>query len=227
MSLRDLLRDTMQTLWAHRLRTFLTMFGIAWGIISLTLLVGACQGLAVGLERQTKSLGTDIIILWAAHTSMQVGGMRAGRQLHWKVNDARVVARQSPDCRYVLPELEHDVDARSLHNSGVYLTTGSLPAFARIRDIQVARGRFYNDLDNQTAARVAFLGGRVKKQLFGSRPALGQTIWLGNIPYRVIGIMRKKKQTSSYDGMDTQKIYVPFRSMVRDFPIPPPSPPGS
>jgi putative ABC transport system permease protein len=203
------------------------MFGIAWGIISLTLLIGACQGLAVGLERQAKSMGTDIIILWPAHTSMQVGGMRAGRKLYWKVGDASVVARQSPDCRYVLPELEHNVGARSLYNSGSYLTTGSLPAFARVRDIQVARGRFYNALDNQTGVRVAFLGSRVKKQLFGSRPALGKTIWLGNFPYRVIGIMRRKKQTSSYDGMDVQKIFVPFRAMARDFPNPPPDPPGT
>ena len=87
--LRDLFRDTIQTLWAHKLRTFLTMFGIAWGIISITLMVAATEGLRVGLKHNNESFGKDIMIFFAGRTSMQAGGMRAGRDVHWYEDDYR------------------------------------------------------------------------------------------------------------------------------------------
>src|SRR5271154_7435167 len=83
MNFRDLLRDTIHTLWAHKLRTFLTMFGITWGIISITLMVAATEGLRVGLRHNAESFGKDIMIFFAGRTSMQAGGMRAGGGIRW------------------------------------------------------------------------------------------------------------------------------------------------
>src|SRR2546426_2350541 len=87
MVLRDLILDTIRTLWSHKLRTFLTMFGIAWGIISITLMVAAGEGLRVGQERVASNFGKDIMIVFAGRTSMQVGGVRAGRAIHWDDTD--------------------------------------------------------------------------------------------------------------------------------------------
>lgn len=225
MIFRDLLLDTLRTLWSHKLRTFLTMFGIAWGIISITLMVAAGEGLRVGIEKQHETLGKDIMILFAGRTSLQAGGMRAGRRVRWEENDYRVVREQSPACEDVLPELENNVPVRSLYNSGTLLVTGSLPRFAAIRSIDLAEGRFYNDADNDQVVRVAFLGSDAKKQLFGTRPALGETVWLKGIPYRVIGVMRPKEQNSDYDGFDVRKIFAPYNAEIRDFPNRPPAPP--
>jgi putative ABC transport system permease protein len=105
------------------------------------------------------------------------------------------------------------------------LTEGSLPAFAGFRSIDVAEGRFYNDEDVANVNRVVFLGSDAKKQLFGTRPAIGETIWLADVPYTVIGVMRVKNQNSSYDGQDVRKIFTPYSAMVRDFPNRPPAPP--
>jgi len=105
MNFRDLLNDTLRTLWAHKLRTFLTMFGITWGIISITLMVAATQGLRVGLKKNSESFAKDIMIFFAGRTSMQAGGMRAGRDIHWFDTDHLTVLAQSPACRYVLPEI--------------------------------------------------------------------------------------------------------------------------
>jgi putative ABC transport system permease protein len=80
MTPQDLLRDTVQTLWNHKLRTLLTMFGIAWGIISIILMVAAGEGLRVGQARVAEGFGKDIMIVFAGQTSMQAGGMRAGRK---------------------------------------------------------------------------------------------------------------------------------------------------
>lgn len=224
MSFSDLFKDTLATLWAHKLRTFLTMFGITWGIISITLMVAATQGLRVGLKRNSESFGKDIMIFFAGRTSMQAGGMRAGRDIHWTDNDYASTLAESPACRYVLPEIGNDVALRSRYNSATLLVVGSLPPFAEERSIDIAKGRFYNAEDQANANRVAFLGSDAKKQLYGNRDAIGETIWLEDIPFTVIGVMRAKNQNSDYDGEDIRKIFIPYSAMVRDFPNKPPAP---
>ena len=225
MNFTDLLKDTIYTLWAHKLRTFLTMFGITWGIVSITLMVAATQGLRVGIKRNNETFGKDIMIFFAGRTSMQAGGVRAGRDIKWYEDDYLAVLDQSPACRYALPEIGNQVPLRSRYNSGTLLVVGSLPPFAEQRSIAIAAGRFYNDEDQASGNRVAFLGSDAKKQLYGSRDAIGETIWLADIPYTVIGVMRPKNQNSSYDGEDIRKIFIPYSAIVRDFPTKPPMPP--
>src|ERR1700758_5254568 len=104
MVLRDLIGDVFRTLWAHKLRTFLTMFGIAWGIFSIVLMVAAGEGLRVGQQKVQEGFGRDIMIVFAGRTSLQAGGLRAGRRIRWEDSDIPVVQEQSPDCRYILPE---------------------------------------------------------------------------------------------------------------------------
>ncbi len=224
MSFRDLLTDTLRTLWAHKLRTFLTMFGIAWGIVSITLMVAAGEGLRVGQKKVSDNFGKDIMIFHAGRTSMQAGGTRAGRSVRWNDTDHLAVAPQAPACKYVLPEIGNGAPVTSPYNSASLLVTGSLPAFAEVRTIPIAEGRFYNDEDSAEARRVAFLGSDAKKQLFASRPATGTTIYVGEFPYTVIGVMEHKEQDSSYDGRDISKVFIPFGTILRDFPNKPPSP---
>jgi len=223
MTFRDLLQDTLATLWAHKRRTLLTMFGIAWGIIAITLMVAAGEGLGRGIEKQQENFGKDVMIVFAGRTSMQAGGTRSGRVVHWMEDDYMKVAEEAPSCKYVLPELGNNVKVHSAFNSGDIDTVGSLPAFTEIRSITVSQGRFYNNEDNEEGRRVAFLGSDTKKQLFADREALGQTIQLNGIPYTVIGVMKTKDQNSSYDGVDIRKIFIPFNSMKRDFPNKPPA----
>jgi len=224
MIFSDLLRDTLRTLWAHKLRTFLTMFGIAWGIISITLMVAAGEGLRVGQERQQETFAKDLMIVFHGRTSMQAGGLRAGREVSWEADDVTAVQQEATACRYVLPELERgSTEVRSLYNNATPTVTGSYPPFAEIRSIRVEVGRFYDWGDEQAGRRVAFLGSNVKKQLFSSRSAMGETVVLNEIPYTVIGVMAAKDQNSSYDGWDVDKIFVPFSAMLQDFPSKPPA----
>jgi putative ABC transport system permease protein len=223
MSFRDLLADTFHTLAAHKRRTALTMFGITWGIISITLMVGAGQGLAVGFEKKKEEFGRDILIVFAGRTSLQAGGTRAGRSLQWTATDHLQVLRDSPSCRYVLPELgQDDVPVRSSHNDASLLVTGSLPPFAEVRSIYVAEGRYPNWEDQAQGRRVALLGSEAKRQLFASRPALGETIRVGGFPYTVVGVARRKEEDSNYDGPDMGKIFVPIGAILRDLPKKPP-----
>src|ERR1019366_8624248 len=108
MIFTDLLLDTLRTLWAHKLRTFLTMFGIAWGIISITLMVAAGEGLRVGQQRQQETFAKDLMIFSSGRTSLQAGGLRAGREVKWTASDVPPVKQEATACRYVLPELERN-----------------------------------------------------------------------------------------------------------------------
>ena len=226
MVLRDLIGDVLRTLWAHKLRTFLTMFGIAWGIVSIVLMVAAGEGLRKGQEDQAKNLGKDIMIVFHGRTSLQAGGQRAGRAVHWEDADLPFIQAESPDCEYAIPELEQDtVRTHSAYNNAALLVTGSFPEFGDIRSLTVGQGRFYNWDDQREARRVAFLGTEAAKQLFSGRDAVGQTLYLNEIPYTIVGVMAQKKQDSSYDGWDVNKIFVPFAAMRRDFPDKPPGTP--
>ena len=174
MIFKDLVADTVRTLWSHKLRTFLTMFGIAWGIISITLMIAAGEGLRVGQERQQETFAKDLMIVFGGRTSMQAGGLRGGRETTWRQPDVPVVQQESSACRYVLPELGRgNLSVHSLYNNGSPLVTGSLPPFAEIRSISVEAGRFYDWGYEQQARHVAFLGSNIKKQLFATRSALG------------------------------------------------------
>jgi putative ABC transport system permease protein len=223
MNFKDLLRDTLATLWSHKRRTLLTMFGIAWGIISITLMVAAGEGLGRGIQKNHETFGKDVMIVFSGRTSMQAGGTRSGRVVHWMEDDYIQVAKDSPACKYVMPEMGNNVQVHSAYNSGNINAVGSLPPFSEIRSVDVGEGRFYNSEDNEQARRVAFLGTETKKQLFAERSALGQTIEMNGVPYVIIGVMKSKDQNSSYDGFDTRKIFVPFNSMKRDFPNKPPA----
>ena len=228
MVLRDLIGDVLRTLWSHKLRTFLTMFGIAWGIVSIVLMVAAGEGLRKGQEDQAKNLGKDIMIVFHGRTSLQAGGQRAGRAIHWEDADVPFVQAQSSDCEYAIPELEQDsVRTHSAYNNAALLVTGSYPQFGEIRSLGVGEGRFYNWDDQREARRVAFLGTDAAKQLFPGRNPVGQNLYLNEIPYVVVGVMAQKKQDSSYDGWDVNKIFVPFAAMHRDFPDKPPGTPST
>jgi putative ABC transport system permease protein len=199
------------------------MFGIAWGIVSIVLMLAAGEGLRVGQAKVSANFARDLMIIFAGRTSMQAGGARAGRRITFEAEDLPILEERSPDCRYILPELgQGDVRIHSDYNAASQIVTGSYPPFSEIRAITVERGRLYNWEAVKESRRVAFLGSEVKKQLFATRDAIGQRVYLADIPYTVIGVMKKKEQDSSYDGWDVNKIFVPFTAMRQDFPNKPP-----
>ncbi len=202
------------------------MFGLSWGVVSITLMTAAGDGFREGQRRVAANFGENIFIVFPGRTSLQAGGERAGRRLMWTVYDHQLLAPQAPSCEFVLPELGRgNVAVRSDFNSATLMVTGSQPPFQRIRAIPVAEGRFFSWEDDAQGRRVAFLGSDVRKQLFSGRDAVGKTISIAGMPYQVIGVMQTKDQDSSYDGRDVTKIYVPYGAMIRDLPQPPPYPP--
>lgn len=211
--------QTVANVWRHKLRSFLTMFGIAWGIASLVLMSALCDGFRQGQRNNMKQLGESIVLVWGGRTERQAGGQRAGRHIRLWDKDVQVVREQCPLVSVVAGEVKREVAATSEFNSGLFLALGASPEYLQLRNFPVETGRALNQDDNRDARRVCVLGASVKEQLFGYRgDVLGRQVSIYGNPYHVVGLMSKKNQNSSYDGWDNDKILIPQSSLERDCP---------
>ena len=205
---------------AHKLRSFLTMFGIVWGVISIVLLSAVSTGFQQGNLYVLKELGKNIIIIRNGRTTMQAGGERAGRLIRLDLGDVHALKEKSKLLQYVTPELMRGgVSAKSSFNAAAAQMSGVWPVYQYIRTIEVDRGRLINEEDNREARRVVVIGREMYKQLFADRDAIGAEITLNGLPYTVIGRIRKKEQDSNYTGADNQRLFLPYETMRRDFPL--------
>ena len=216
--MREVFVQVFQNLRANKLRSFLTMFGILWGVVSVVVLTATGEGFQRGNTAVLEELGKNVGILWGGRTSMQAGGERAGRVIQLTVDDARALATESSMIAVVSPELQRNLSVRSPYNSAALNVHGIEPQYQAIRTIDIERGRMFRFTDEENALRVAIVGADATAQLFGTRDSLGQTIYLNGLPYTVIGKIRKKDQDSNYSGPDNDKVFVPFAAMMRDFP---------
>jgi len=221
MNLLDILRQTWATLRAHKMRSFLTMFGIIWGIASVILLVGLGLGFSADQKKRMETLGKDLVIVWGGRTSSQVGGLAAGRVITLNIEDARLIKKEAYFVRSISPELQRSVTEVSQYNSAARQVSGIWPAYQDFRSLIVSEGRLMTEDDENEARRVVILGSNAARQLFPGQPAIGATVEIAHYPYTVIAVLTEKKQNSNYSGPDNDKIYVPYSAMARDFPPPP------
>jgi putative ABC transport system permease protein len=217
--MREALVQSFQNLRANKLRSFLTMFGILWGMISVVVLSATGEGFRRGNEKVLRELGRNIAIVWGGRTSLQAGGERAGRQILLTLDDARAIAAESTMVAVVSPELTRGaVRVKSAYNAAAAQVIGVEPQYQEIRTIELEYGRNFSWVDEDQVSRVAIVGFDMAEQLFGKRNILGENIMLNGMPYTVVGKIRKKNQDSNYSGPDNNKIFVPFAAMSRDMP---------
>ncbi len=217
--IQELFRQVFESLLRNKLRTFLTMAGIAWGIASIVMIVAMGDGFKEGQRNNMRSLGENIVILFGGRTASQAGGQRAGRRIRLTYDDVKSIRQECYLVELVVGEIESTNRATSPYNSGAFDTDGVEPAFNKLRSVAVAEGRFLSDEDDKQGRRVAIIGTKVKKQLFGERTdVVGQHIAIKSLPFEIIGLLKEKNQDSSYGSPDEQKIFIPYQTAVRDIP---------
>jgi putative ABC transport system permease protein len=219
MPLLEIFRQTISALWDTKLRSFLTMFGIIWGITSVILLVGLGIGFGIDQRNQLKSIGTDIAICFGGKTGMPSGGYAAGRNIALTVDDAIAIQQDAPLVKNISPELLRTVSEVSRWNAADRAVRGVWPEYQQFRSLHVEQGRLMSTEDETNGARVAILGAESNRQLFPGQPSVGNQVTIAGYPYTVIGVLAKKQQNGSYgSGPDDSQIFVPFSAMERDFP---------
>lgn len=225
MNLIEIIRQTISAMRAHKLRSFLTMFGIVWGIMSVILLVGLGIGFNLDQQKRNRTIGVDLAIIWGGRTSTQAGGYAAGRDVRLSVTDAERIQKECYLIKHVSPELRRDVAEVSAYNAARRPVRGVWPEYQYFRSLTPAEGRLMTKEDEDGSQRVVILGDESRTQLFPGKPAIGETLMMDGYAYTVIGVLEKKKQNGSYgSGPDNTQLFVPYSSMARDFP--PPERPG-
>ena len=217
----ELLRQTWSNLAANKLRSFLTMFGIVWGVVSIVVLSGLGEGFQRGNQKVLEELGKNVVIIRNGRTSLQAGGTRAGRPVRLDIGDVRTLAERATLLEHVSPELMRSgLQVKSAFNASSLQMSGVWPVYQEIRTIEVDRGRLLNQADCDEARRVLLIGFDASRQLFADRDPTGREVNVNGLPYTVVGRIRKKSQDSNYTGEDNQRLFLPYETARRDFPLP-------
>ncbi len=214
----EILRQMLRTLWAHKLRSFLTMFGIAWGVGSLLLLVGLGEGFRSGNRRELNSLGEDIMFVFPGRAPAVAGNMASAHTYHLTYQDYLDIAREAPHVRAAAPVLSRK-DIREVSDFGN--TNGEVvgipPHFNTIRYLPLSAGRWLNDADDSQKRFVAVIGDEMVKNLFPGRPAVGNTILLDGIRFEVIGVVQRVGHGD--DNSTNNRVFLTYTMMHQFFPL--------
>jgi putative ABC transport system permease protein len=214
----DIVRQSLATLWAHKLRSFLTMFGIAWGVGSLLLLVGLGEGFRSGQEKNMANLGQDIMFVFPGRIPAVEGSMVSGRPYTFNYGDYLAIKDEAKLVRTISPVINReDIRAVSDYGSTAGQVFGVAPEYNHIRNVPVDPGRWLNEEDNKEHRRVAVVGWELLKNVFPGRPAVGATILLNGMNFDVIGVVEKVGREGN-NGTNA-RIFIPVETMRMLFPL--------
>lgn len=208
------LRIALRALGRNKLRAFLTMLGIIIGVGAVIAMVAIGEGAKATIRAQIASLGTNVLIVLPG-TATQ-GGVRTGSGgVNTLVDgDAKAMMQELSSVAFASPTLRRPEQIVAGNLNWSTLTQGVAPEFQQIRDWQVADGRFIHEGDIESAAKVAVIGQTVVSQLFGNDDVLDSVIRIRNIPFRVVGVLEPKGQSSQGTDQD-DTVIIPYTTMQK------------
>ena len=217
-SVTDIFGQIFRNLWAHKLRSFLTMFGIAWGVGSLLLLVGVGEGFRSGNKRELAEFGRDIMFLFPGRAPAVKGNMSSARSYLLTYPDYVDVRTQAPHVRTACPIISrNDLHEVSEYASGSGEIMGVEPQLDQISYLPLKEGRWLNEMDGTQRRNVIVLGNELLKTLFPGRPALGAFVLVNGLRFEVVGTMPHLGRGDNL--WLNMRGYVPFEVMATNFPI--------
>ncbi len=206
----DLIRQSWANLVRNRTRTALTMLGIVWGIVTVTVLLAYGSGFRKVLVQCFQSVGNSVAIVWPGQTSEQAGGERAGRRIRLEKADREAILAEATLVKSVSLETVSWTDISYGDRMANTAIRGVYPEYGYIRNEVASEGRWISPEDFQERRRVAFLGARLREKLFAGRPAVGETVHIQGMRFTVIGSMDRKFQMMNYFTSDDECAWIPY-----------------
>ncbi len=208
---RELIREFLQDLNAHRTRAVLTFVAITWGTIAVVLLLSFGEGLGNQMMSGLVNAGNRIMILYGGETGIPFEGSPKGRPIRMVEEDAEMLQRAIPAIAMVSPQYREFVRLTNGRTSTSTECEGVNAAFEEMRRMYpIAGGRFLNDVDVAKQRRVLVVGHELAAELFGPVDPIGRQVLLDDIPFTVIGVLQKKLQTSMNNGPDSRRAIIPY-----------------
>lgn len=209
--LTEIILEAWVALKRNVTRSLLTMLGVVWGIATVTLLIAYGSSFRQILVSGFDAFGKSVVIAWPQQTSEQPGGQRAGKKVVLEKADIDMVKADAPLVKYAcLETVKRPGIAYGDRLVGTAAIRGVCPEYGEMRNEVPSEGRWINASDELEHRRVAFLGGRVKEQLFSGRPAVGETVLIAGVRFTVIGVMQRKIQLSNYFSSDDESVWIPY-----------------
>jgi putative ABC transport system permease protein len=210
--LLEVLVQSWTNLRRNRVRSLLTMLGIVWGIVAVSVLMAYGGGFRTVLVRAFDAFGKSAVVCWPGQTSEQAGGERAGRPIRFEKADMDQVLAEATMVKAATLETVRWLQIGYGDRMANTAVRGVYPVYGEIRNEVPSDGRWLSAEDFVERRRVAFIGARLREKLFAGRPAVGETIRVGGMRFTVIGSMDRKMQLSNYFTSDDECVFIPYTS---------------
>jgi len=212
MHFSEIIRQAFADLKTNVLRSTLTLFGIIWGIMAIMILLGWGFGFRDMMWEGMHKIGEDLVVLIPGHTSIGVGGYKAGRPVVPEMKDIEAIQIQCPSVAEINSQISQWYYVKGETESRQYNIRGVLPIAKKMNNWQVAKGRFITEDDVKNRRRFAFIGNNIKEQLYSKESNLvGKKIKIHGVSFLIIGVaVEKKSQLSTINSRHDDQVLIPL-----------------
>ncbi len=216
----DKWKEIWATLRSNRLRTFLTAFGVFWGVVMLMAMLAFGSSLQSGSRKQMKGMATNLLFCWGQQTTEAYDGLPPGRQVKFNTDDIKLL-RALPGVEYLAPRLQlggwmNNFGVSYNGKSGTFTVMADYPELSKIVAFEYEGGRFLNERDIAENRKVAVIGKAVREQLFGDEDPIGKYVKISGVYFQVVGVTRTLRSGQMGDR-DANTIFVPFTTLKTSF----------
>ncbi len=208
--LKEIFMQAWGALVRNKLRSFLTMLGIVWGIVAVALLIAYGTSMRSVVVAAFDAFGKGAVVCWPAQTSEQAGGQRAGKQVRFEQEDVDVIRQDATLVKTICMESVRWQGISFGDRMASTAIRGVCPEYGEMRNEVAEQGRWISAEDMLERRRVVFIGYRLREKLFAGRPAVGETVRISGVRFTVIGTMGLKIQDSNYFTSDDESAWIPY-----------------
>ncbi len=217
----DKWQEILSTIKKNKLRTFLTMLGIFWGIFMIIILLGAGNSFREGVTKDFDGWASNSGFLWGQKTTISHNGFQPGRYVRFDNSDTEILLKRVKEIENLAPRNRLG-DWRGSNNvtrdnkAGAFVVNGDYPDYNRIQIQNIEQGRFINKKDISDFRKVAVIGQNIKKVLFEEdEDPIGEYITIKKVNFMVVGVIKPIRVNGENEDQNT--IHVPFSTFQRAF----------
>ena len=217
---RDKWQEIFGTIKKNKLRTFLTMFGVFWGIFMLMILMGSGNGLENGVNKEFRGWASNSGFIWSGRTTMPYKGLQAGRYVSFTNEDLEALHNTVSELEYLVPRNSRQNPGNNVSRdskSGAFRVFGDYPEIQHIQIIHITKGRHLNYPDIKNRRKNAVIGDYVRKVLFeDNEDPIGKYIKVNGVYFQVVGVFKSQRDAQQAER-DEQSIFTPFTTFQQAY----------